>query len=105
MAPQIPVNVSGKEKTRNGGDLGFEAALFKTADKLRGNIEPSDYKHVAFGLIFLKHILKHISDISPDCRWFGSQSRMAGSQTVQPARQNGILRARVGSQLRYGNNT
>lgn len=40
----------------NGGDLGIEASLFKTADKLRGNMEPSDYKHVALGLIFLKHI-------------------------------------------------
>jgi type I restriction enzyme M protein len=29
-------------KERNGGDLGFEAELFKTADKLRGNMEPSD---------------------------------------------------------------
>lgn len=38
------------------GQLGFEADLFKTADKLRGNMEPSDYKHVALGLIFLKYI-------------------------------------------------
>jgi type I restriction enzyme M protein len=42
--------------TAKGGDLGFEADLFKAADKLRGNMEPSDYKHVALGLIFLKHI-------------------------------------------------
>ncbi|MEQ9328646.1 MAG: class I SAM-dependent DNA methyltransferase [Rhodospirillales bacterium] len=42
--------------SENGGDLGFEAQLFKAADKLRGNMEPSDYKHVALGLIFLKHI-------------------------------------------------
>ncbi len=40
----------------NGGNLGFEADLFKTADKLRGNMEPSDYKHVALGLVFLKYI-------------------------------------------------
>jgi len=40
----------------SGGNLGFEADLFKAADKLRGNMEPSDYKHVALGLIFLKHI-------------------------------------------------
>ncbi len=40
----------------NGGDLGFEADLFKAADKLRGNLEPSEYKHVALGLIFLKYI-------------------------------------------------
>ena len=33
----------------NGGDLGFEADLFKAADKLRGNLEPSEYKHVALG--------------------------------------------------------
>ena len=44
-----------KDKT-NGGNLGFEAEMFKAADKLRGNMEPSDYKHVALGLIFLKYI-------------------------------------------------
>jgi type I restriction enzyme M protein len=50
-SPTKPVRANG-----NGGNLGFEAELFKTADKLRGNMEPSDYKHVALGLIFLKHI-------------------------------------------------
>jgi type I restriction enzyme M protein len=40
----------------NGANLGLEADLFRTADKLRGNMEPSDYKHVVLGLIFLKHI-------------------------------------------------
>jgi type I restriction enzyme M protein len=38
------------------GDLAFTAELFKAADKLRGNLEPSEYKHVALGLIFLKYI-------------------------------------------------
>lgn len=38
------------------GHLDFETELFRTADKLRGNMEPSDYKHVVLGLIFLKHI-------------------------------------------------
>lgn len=45
-----------KGAQRNGGDLGFEADLFQAADKLRSNMEPSDYKHVVLGLIFLKHI-------------------------------------------------
>ena len=40
----------------SGSELGFEAELFKAADKLRGNMEPSDYKHVALGLMFLKYI-------------------------------------------------
>lgn len=45
-----------KTDKKNGSDLGFEAELFKAADKLRGNMEPSDYKHVVLGLIFLKYI-------------------------------------------------
>ncbi|MDO5056478.1 MAG: class I SAM-dependent DNA methyltransferase [Lautropia sp.] len=45
-----------KKAGSNGSQLGFEAELFKAADKLRGNMEPSDYKHVALGLIFLKYI-------------------------------------------------
>jgi type I restriction enzyme M protein len=46
------------EEKKNGKSdtLGFEAELFKAADKLRGNMEPSDYKHVVLGLIFLKYI-------------------------------------------------
>jgi type I restriction enzyme M protein len=45
-----------KKQTSNGGQLGFEAQLWAAADKLRGNMEPSDYKHVVLGLIFLKYI-------------------------------------------------
>jgi len=44
-----------KRQNGNGANLGFEAQLFLAADKLRKNLEPSDYKHVA-GLIFLKYI-------------------------------------------------
>lgn len=40
----------------NGANIGFEAQLFQAADKLRKNLEPSDYKHVALGLIFLRYI-------------------------------------------------
>jgi len=45
-----------KKNDTNGANLGFEAQLWLTADKLRGNMEPSNYKHIALGLIFLKHI-------------------------------------------------
>ncbi len=34
----------------------FEQALFKTADKLRKNIDAAEYKNVVLGLIFLKYI-------------------------------------------------
>ncbi|MEN6463453.1 MAG: class I SAM-dependent DNA methyltransferase [Syntrophomonas sp.] len=37
-------------------NLGFEANLWEMADKLRGNIESAEYKHIVLGLIFLKYI-------------------------------------------------
>lgn len=50
-------NSKRKTTAANGSDaLGYERELFAMADKLRGNMEPSDYKHVALGLIFLKYI-------------------------------------------------
>jgi type I restriction enzyme M protein len=36
--------------------LEFENKLWEMADKLRGNIQPSEYKDVILGLIFLKYI-------------------------------------------------
>lgn len=33
----------------------FEQKLFKSADKLRKNIDAAEYKHVVLGLIFLKY--------------------------------------------------
>src|SRR6266849_5482056 len=43
-------------QTRGRGDLGFEATLWQAADKLRGNLDAAEYKHVVLGLIFLKYI-------------------------------------------------
>ncbi|WP_103981836.1 type I restriction-modification system subunit M [Helcococcus massiliensis] len=40
----------------NSADLGFENEIFAAADKLRGNIDAAEYKHVVLGLIFLKYI-------------------------------------------------
>lgn len=44
------------EQHNRSSDLDFAADLFKAADKMRGSLEPSEYKHVALGLIFLKFI-------------------------------------------------
>ena len=43
-------------KSSNGADLGFEQKLWAAADKLRGHLDASEYKHVVLGLIFLKYI-------------------------------------------------
>lgn len=37
-------------------DLTFEKELWKAANKLRGNIDPSEYKYIILGLIFLKYV-------------------------------------------------
>ena len=52
-----------KGENGNGGQLGFEAELFLAADKLRKNLEPSDYKHVVLGLIFLRHISHSFEEV------------------------------------------
>lgn len=44
------------KKQSNGANLGFEETLFKAADKLRGSMDSSEYKHVVLGLMFLKYI-------------------------------------------------
>jgi type I restriction enzyme M protein len=36
--------------------LKLEATLWAAADKMRGHMDPAEYKHVALGLIFLKYI-------------------------------------------------
>lgn len=42
--------------TRTNAPLGIEQTLWAAADKLRGNLESSEYKHVVLGLIFLKYV-------------------------------------------------
>ena len=44
------------KKTDSTANLGFEAKLWLTADKLRNNMDAAEYKHVVLGLIFLKYI-------------------------------------------------
>ena len=43
--------VTAKAKTK---EVSMEEALWKSADKLRGSVEPSEYKHVVLSLFFLK---------------------------------------------------
>jgi type I restriction enzyme M protein len=52
--PRIKQSNSGKEAS--SANLGFEAKLWLTADKLRNNMDAAEYKHVVLGLIFLKYI-------------------------------------------------
>ena len=39
---------------KNGSGKSIEETLWDSANKLRGSVEPAEYKHVVLGLIFLK---------------------------------------------------
>jgi type I restriction enzyme M protein len=59
VAPQAPPDRAprkGKATSNGTANLGFEAKLWLTADKLRNNMDAAEYKHVVLGLIFLKYI-------------------------------------------------
>ena len=43
-------------KKENTASIGFEEKIWRAADKLRGNLDASEYKGVVLGLIFLKYI-------------------------------------------------
>ncbi len=43
-----------KKKTLTKNNKSFEETLWDSANKLRGSVEPSEYKHVVLSLIFLK---------------------------------------------------
>jgi type I restriction enzyme M protein len=51
------------KRPQNGATLGFEEKLWQTADKLRGHMDASEYKHVVLGLIFLKYISDAFEEI------------------------------------------
>jgi type I restriction enzyme M protein len=45
-----------KTSKNNNNNESLEATLWKTADKLRKNMDAAEYKHIVLGLIFLKYI-------------------------------------------------
>jgi len=53
---QIEVSKKAQGLVPTQKDNHFEKELWAAADRLRGNIDSSDYKHVVLGLLFLKYI-------------------------------------------------
>ncbi len=60
MSPKTPKT---KTKNNNGAKLDFESQLWGAADKLRGHMDASEYKHVVLGLIFLKYISDSFEEV------------------------------------------
>ena len=62
MPPRKPKTESKTTKS-NGATLDFESQLWAAADKLRGHMDASEYKHVVLGLIFLKYISDSFEEV------------------------------------------
>lgn len=62
-------------QANNGIPEGLEAKLWTTADKLRGNVDAAEYKHVVLGLIFLKYISDAFDEV---------YQRLQGEQYANP---------------------
>lgn len=72
---------SAKRKSEsNGANLGFEAKLWFTADKLRNNTDAAKYKHFVLGLIFLHDILLYEDFLTQ----FASAERKNGARFYTP---------------------
>ena len=53
---KAPKKIKEAKSADHDGSLGFESTLWAAADKLRSNMDASEYKNVVLGLIFLKFI-------------------------------------------------
>jgi len=59
----------GNPTPNNGANLGFEATLWETANRLWGHLDAAEYKHVVLGLIFLKCLSENVFYVPPQARW------------------------------------
>ena len=57
--------------------MSIERTLFAAADKMRGAMDPGEYKHVALGLLFLRYISLRFEVKSEKCWKFGRWTRLA----------------------------
>ncbi len=78
-----------KKKTTNGAALGFEQTLWLAADKLRGFMDPAEYKHVVLGLIFLKYISDAFEDLHT--RLVAQQAEGADAEDPDEYRAEGVF--------------
>lgn len=79
-----------RKGNNNGATLGFEAQMFQADDKLRKNLEPSDYKHMALGHIFLKHISNAFETKRAALRGKAARIALPTWSAVKPCRSMGV---------------
>ena len=90
-------------RPKSGSGPGFEATLWAAADKLRGNMDAAEYKHVALGLIFLKYISDRFEErqaeilAEPDVPIDLARSSRRTATPTPPRASSGCRRTRGGT--------
>jgi type I restriction enzyme M protein len=90
-APGTGIGEGPPVPTSPGATLGFEEHLWTAAERLRGHVEPAEYKHVLLGLIFLRYVTDPAlasaggSDlvVPEGASWTSLRSRLAGANPAE----------------------
>ena len=91
--PEPQARPKGRAAKRPAARKSLEQTLWDAADKMRGNLEAAEYKHVALGLVFLKYV----SDAFEQRRQFLAEATAhAGSEYFipNPDRRHEIVESR-----------
>jgi type I restriction enzyme M protein len=78
MARGRPRSGASGTNGKNGSALRFETILWAAADKLRGNMDAAEYKHVVLGLIFLKYISDRFAERQGDAAKEAADADLTG---------------------------
>ena len=79
----------GNKSGKGTANIGFEEKLWLGADKLRGSMDASEYKHIILGLIFLKYISDKFVERQ---EWLFHETKTPGSEyhTMNLSLQGGL---------------
>ena len=76
------------QRTADGAALNFEAQLWAAADKMRGHMDASEYKHVCLGLIFLKYISDAFDEKREQLLFGLPRNRYSPPSLTVPSKEN-----------------
>lgn len=78
-------------KVSRAGNLDFKKELWGAADKLRGNIDAAEYKHIVLGLLFLKYISDAFNSRREQLQEWTSNPRHGGYYIADSSSRSVVL--------------
>ena len=69
----------------------LEQTLWDAADKLRGNLEASEYKHVVLGLVFYSLLFSFFKEVNKEYQRFNEDAHFVSCKLSMAATHGAIL--------------